>query len=223
MGRGPGRFTPSYTGSVAEVRGPDQEDGEYGCDAGCRRAFAAPFALAPLRRKRPRRRGSWRMPPRQYPATWATAYADTPAVIVPMRAPLDWAAFLYDQPNAGRGVAYANAMRSSGAGARSCCRIRIHRAGSTAEAVAVAQEAMGSTGNPVIDVAVSLADGTLTVTFADGTTRTENAAGGHGRRRRPNGAGRGGDGSKHGRRRHGGGGRQHGGPVGPGDSHRKRH
>ena len=99
------------------------------------------------------------------------AYADTPEVIVNEGA-VRLAAYLYDQPNAGRGVGFANAMRGSG-----CSSIllpyRIHRAGSTAEAVAVAQEAMGSTGNPVIDVAVSLADGTLTVTFADGTTRTE--------------------------------------------------
>lgn len=106
------------------------------------------------------------------------AYADTPAVIVNEGA-LRLAAFLYDQPNAGRGVAYANAMRSSGAGAI-LLPYRIHRAGSTAEAVAAAQEAMGSPGNPVIDVSVSLADGTLTVTFADGTTRVESLPAGGG-------------------------------------------
>ena len=42
------------------------------------------------------------------------------------------AAYIYDQPNAGRGVMYANAMRSSGASAI-LLPYRIIRAGSTAE------------------------------------------------------------------------------------------
>lgn len=63
----------------------------------------------------------------------AAAYATTPAVAV-NEAAIRLAAYLFDQPNAGRGAAYANAMRSSGAG-RMLLPYRVHRAGSTAEAV----------------------------------------------------------------------------------------
>ena len=45
------------------------------------------------------------------------------------------AGYLFDQPFAGRGDSYANALRNSGA-ARMLLPYRIHRAGSTAEAVA---------------------------------------------------------------------------------------
>ena len=62
---------------------------------------------------------------------------------------------------------FANALRNSGA-ARMLLPYRIHRAGSTAEAVADAQAAVGSVDNPVIDV--SIVSGELVVTFADGTT-----------------------------------------------------
>ena len=48
---------------------------------------------------------------------------------------------------------------------------RVHRAGSVAEATAAAQAAVGSVGNPVVNVEVS--GSTMTITFADGTTRTE--------------------------------------------------
>ena len=50
--------------------------------------------------------------------------------------------YLFDQPEAGRGMAYANAMRSSGA-ARMLLPYRIHRAG-YAGAVEAAQEAVGT-------------------------------------------------------------------------------
>ena len=43
------------------------------------------------------------------------------------------AAYLFDQPNAGRGVMYADALRNSGAGSI-LLPYRVHRAGSTAEA-----------------------------------------------------------------------------------------
>ena len=78
------------------------------------------------------------------------------------------AAQLFDQPTSSRG-AYANALRVSGA-ARILMPYRVHRAGSTADAVAIAQGAVGTTGNPVIDVAVSGAE--IVVTFADGSTES---------------------------------------------------
>ncbi len=50
--------------------------------------------------------------------------------------------YLFDMPEAGRGMAYANAMRNSGA-ARMLLPYRVHRAG-YADAVEAAQEAVGS-------------------------------------------------------------------------------
>ena len=47
----------------------------------------------------------------------------------------------------------------------------MHRAGSTGAAVAAAQEAVGTLGNPVTNVAIS--GGKLVVTFDDGTTRDD--------------------------------------------------
>ena len=80
------------------------------------------------------------------------------------------AAFLYDQPNAAPGDSYANAWRASGA-ARLALPYVIHRAGLVGgDAVAAAQGAVGTTGNPV--VGIDLTGDVLTVTFADGTTET---------------------------------------------------
>ena len=76
------------------------------------------------------------------------------------------AAYLHDQPEAGRGIAYANAMRNSGAG-RMLLPFRIHRAG-YAEAIGEAQEAIGTAANPVTGLAI--AGDKLVVTFADGST-----------------------------------------------------
>ena len=76
------------------------------------------------------------------------------------------AGYLFDQGEAGRGMSYANALRSSGA-ARILLPYRIHRAG-YADAVADAQAAVGTSGNPVIDIDISGV--TLTVTFSDGST-----------------------------------------------------
>ena len=56
------------------------------------------------------------------------------------------AAQMFDQPTASRG-GYANAIRVSGA-ARILMPYRIHRAGSTQDAIAVAQGAVGTTGQP---------------------------------------------------------------------------
>ena len=77
--------------------------------------------------------------------------------------------YLFDMPFAARSDGYANAMRNSGA-ARLLLPYRVHRAGSTRDAVAAAQAAVGTTGNPVTDVQVIA--GELVITFADGTTET---------------------------------------------------
>ena len=77
------------------------------------------------------------------------------------------------------GIMYADALRSSGA-AMILLPYKVIRAGSTGEAVAAAQAAVGTTGNPVTDVTVDATAGTITVTFADGTTRTDNLPAGMG-------------------------------------------
>ena len=109
----------------------------------------------------------------------ADAYDAAPEAIV-NEAAIRLAGYLFDQPNAGRGLSFANAGRNSGAWAI-LLPFRVHRAGSTGDAVAAAQEAVGTTSNPVINVAVVGAD--LVITFDDGTTRTDNLPAGHGRRR----------------------------------------
>ena len=96
----------------------------------------------------------------------ADAYDTAPEAIV-NEAAIRLAGYLFDQPNAGRGLSFANAGRNSGAWAI-LLPFRVHRAGSTGEAVAAAQEAVGTPGNPVTNVAIS--GGNLVVTFDDGTT-----------------------------------------------------
>ena len=78
--------------------------------------------------------------------------------------------YLFDQPYATRGTFFSNALRNSGAGAM-ILPYRIHRAGSVSEATAAAQMAVGSSSNPVVNVEVSGSE--MTITFADGETRTE--------------------------------------------------
>ena len=80
------------------------------------------------------------------------------------------AGYLFDQPNAGRGLSFAHALRNSGAAAI-LLPYRVHRAGSTSEAIEAAQQAVGTVGNPVIGVSVSGSD--LIISFADGTTQTD--------------------------------------------------
>ena len=106
----------------------------------------------------------------------ADAYEDAPEAVV-NEAGIRLAGYLFDQPNAGRGLSFANAGRNSGAWAI-LLPFRVHRAGSTGDAVAAAQEAVGTTSNPVINVAVVGAD--LVITFDDGTTRTDNLPAGMG-------------------------------------------
>ena len=102
----------------------------------------------------------------------ADAYEDAPEAVV-NEAAIRLAGYLFDQPNAGRGLSFANAGRNSGAWAI-LLPFRVHRAGSTGQTISAAQEAVGTPGNPVTDVAVDAGAGTITVIFADGTTRTDN-------------------------------------------------
>ena len=99
----------------------------------------------------------------------ADAYEDAPEAVV-NEAAIRLGAYLFDAPNAGRGLTYANAGRNSGAWVI-LLPYRIHRAGSTDDAVAAAQQAVGEPGNPVTNVAIS--GGNLVVTFDDGTTRDD--------------------------------------------------
>ena len=101
------------------------------------------------------------------------AYEDAPEVIVNESA-IRFAGYLFDQPNAGRGLSFANAGRNSGAWTI-LLPYRVHRAGSTGDAVAAAQEAVGTSANQVVNVAVVGAD--LVITFDDGTTRDETLPG----------------------------------------------
>ena len=77
------------------------------------------------------------------------------------------AAYLYDMPTVAGGAAFANALRNSGATAI-LLPYRVHGLG-VAEAVAEAQAAVGTTGNPVVNVSVT--GDVLTVTYADGTSQ----------------------------------------------------
>ena len=106
-----------------------------------------------------------------------SAYDTTPAPVV-NEAAIRLCSYLFDQPTTSRGDSYANALRNSGAG-RMLLPYRIHRAGmATATDVAAAQEAVGTPGNPVINVGV--VSGELVVTFADGTSRTDDLPAGTG-------------------------------------------
>ena len=77
-------------------------------------------------------------------------------------------AYFYDQPFASRGDSFGNAIRNSGAGSFLLPYL-VHRAGLAGDAaMAAAQEAVGSVGNPVTGLAI--VGGDLVVTFADGNT-----------------------------------------------------
>ena len=96
------------------------------------------------------------------------AFADAPDAIVG-EAAIRLCGYWFDQPNAGRGTAFSDAMRSSGA-LQILAGWRIHRAGSTAEGSASA--ATGTNGNnPVVGVSVVGDD--LLISFLDGTIATE--------------------------------------------------
>ena len=86
------------------------------------------------------------------------------------------AGYLYDQPEAARGDAYANALRNSGA-ARMLLAYRVHRAGYS-DAVEAAQAAVGTTSNPVTGLEVNGSE--LVVSFEDGTSEVLDLPGGGG-------------------------------------------
>ena len=93
------------------------------------------------------------------------AYADADPTIL-NEAAIRLIAFLYDGPSVARGVAFANALRQSGA-SRMLYRFIVHRAGLATPEAATAQ-GVGTTSNPVVDVTVER--GELVITYADGTT-----------------------------------------------------
>lgn len=105
-----------------------------------------------------------------YAAEVVTHYAPDAPDAVHNEAAIRVAAYHYDMPNAPAGEGFANTLRNSGAG-RMLLPYRVHRAGSTAEAVAAAQQAVGSVDNPVVGVRVL--SGRLVVTFADGSTNSD--------------------------------------------------
>ena len=96
------------------------------------------------------------------------AYEAAPEAVV-NEAGIRLAGYLFDQPNAGRGLSFANAGRNSGAWVI-LLPFRVHRAGSTDDALAAAQEAVGTAVNPVVGVTLTADD--LIVNFADGSVET---------------------------------------------------
>ena len=84
--------------------------------------------------------------------------------------------YLFDKPTASAGDGFANAMRNSGAG-RVLLPYRVHRAG-YADTVEAANQAVGTTDNPV--VAVDVSGTVLTVTFANGDAETHDLPSGGG-------------------------------------------
>ena len=110
-----------------------------------------------------------------YTAEAVNRHAPSAPDVVQNEAAIRLAGYLFDAPNAGRGLSFAHALRNSGAAAI-LLPYRIHRAGSSGEAIQAAQAAVGTLGNPVTDV--SITGGVLTVHFADGTTTTETFASG---------------------------------------------
>ena len=84
------------------------------------------------------------MPRLLFRSTLGPTYATTPDAAV-NEAAIRIASYLYDQPTASSGLAFGNATRFSGA-ARILLPYRLHKAGSTAEAVSIVNDAVGSAG-----------------------------------------------------------------------------
>ena len=95
-------------------------------------------------------------------------YATTPEAVL-NEATIRLCSYIYDQPTSSGGLAFGNAMRFSGA-ARMLLPYRLHKVSTTAEAVALVNDAVGSSENPVTDVLV--ANDQLVISFADGTSHT---------------------------------------------------
>ena len=105
------------------------------------------------------------------------AYEDTPAIAVNMATAL-LTGFYYDKPTVSTGVGLANAMKFSGA-IRVLLPYRIIGAGLVGgDAIAAAQAAVGTEGNPVTDVAI--VGDQLVITFADGSTESHTLPAGGG-------------------------------------------
>ena len=105
------------------------------------------------------------------------AYDDAPSDVVNMAATL-LTGWLYERPTTTAGVGFANAIKFSGA-VRTLFPYKVHNVGLVGgDMVAVAQAAVGTTGNPVTDVAIMGAE--LVVTFADGSTETHDLPAGGG-------------------------------------------
>ena len=86
--------------------------------------------------------------------------------------------YTFDRPTTYRYQSYANLIRNSGVGSV-LLAYRVIRAGNVSQgAVADAQAAVGTLGNPVVDVTVNGTE--LVVTFADGTTEHHNLPAGSG-------------------------------------------
>ena len=105
-----------------------------------------------------------------YTTVAITRHVPTAPDAVHNEAAIRLAGYLYDQPNAGRGTSYANALRNSGS-ASILLPYRIHSLGVGTAAVAEAQAAVGTAGNPVVSVA--FVGRTLVVTLADGTSSSQ--------------------------------------------------
>ena len=105
-----------------------------------------------------------------YASEAVTKHAPAAPDAVHNEAAVRLAGYIYDMPFAGRGDSYANALRNSGA-ARMLLPYRMHNVGSTRDAVAMAQQAVGSIANPVTNVQVI--GGDLVVSFADGTSQSD--------------------------------------------------
>ena len=111
-----------------------------------------------------------------YSTEAVTKYAPNAPDVAQDEAAIRLSAYILDMPNASRAAGYANAGQNSGAWSM-LLPYRIHRAGSVVEAVAAAA-ASGTPGNPVTDISIS--GTTMTVSFADGTTRDETLPAGMG-------------------------------------------
>ena len=81
-----------------------------------------------------------------YSTTAVTKHAPNAPDEVLNEAAIRLSGYLFDQPNAGRGMAYANALRNSGAGAI-LLPYRVHRAGHVEAAEAVPDDLAGSLRN----------------------------------------------------------------------------
>lgn len=105
------------------------------------------------------------------------AYEDTPAIAVNMATSL-LTVFFYDKPTVSTGVGLANAMKFSGA-TRVLLPYRIIGAGLVSgAAIAAAQAAVGTEGNPV--TGVDIVGDQLVITFADGSTESDTLPAGGG-------------------------------------------